>query len=139
MSGLEYLQGMVDGTIDHPPISLLVDFTLVEVEEGRAVFRFEPAEFHLNPFAAVHGGVTAGVIDAATACAVQSMLPAGVSFTSIDIKVNYLKPATLDSGPLTCKGRVVHVGQRLAIAEAKITDKEGRLYAFGVSTCMIFR
>ena len=79
MSGLEYLQGMINGAIDHPPISLLVDFTLVEVEEGRAVFGFKPAEFHLNPFAAVHGGVTAGVIDAATACAVQSMLPAGVS------------------------------------------------------------
>ncbi len=139
MSGLEYLRGMADGTIDHPPISLLVDFKIVEVEEGLAVFELRPAEYHLNPFGAVHGGVTAGVLDAATGCAVHSTLPAGAGYTSVDIKVNYIRPITVDTGPIRCEGRIVHAGTRLAIAEGRMVDREGKLYAFGVSTCMVFR
>ncbi len=139
LSGLEYLRGMVDGTIDHPPISLLIDFRLVEVTEGLAVFEIRPAEYHLNPFGAVHGGVTAGVLDAATGCAVHSTLPTGVGYTSVEIKVNYIRPIMRASGPVRCEGKIVHAGTRLAIAEGRITDGDGKLYAFGVSTCMVFR
>jgi uncharacterized protein (TIGR00369 family) len=139
MSGLDYLRGMRDGTIDHPPISLLVAFKLVEADEGRVVFEIEPEEYHLNPFSAVHGGVTCGVLDAATGCAVHSTLPAGVGYTSIDIKVNFLRPITKETGLLRCEGTVIQVGNRLGIAEGRMTDSGGRLYAFGVSTCMILR
>jgi uncharacterized protein (TIGR00369 family) len=139
MSGLEYLRAMRDGIVDHPPISLLVDFKIVEVEEGMAVFQLIPAEYHLNPFGTVHGGVTAGVLDAATGCAVHSTLPKGVGYTSVDIKVNYIRPITLDTGPLRCEGRVIHSGGRLAIAEGRMIDGEGKLYVFGTSTIMIFR
>jgi uncharacterized protein (TIGR00369 family) len=139
VSGLEYLEGMRDGTIAHPPISILVDFLLVEVEIGRVVFEIEPAEYHLNPFSAMHGGVTCGVLDAATGCAVHSTLPPGVGYTSIDVKVNYLRPITKDTGRLRCEGRVIQVGNRLGIAEGRMTDRDGKLYAYGVSTCMIFR
>jgi uncharacterized protein (TIGR00369 family) len=139
MSGLEYLRAMRDGTVDHPPISLLIDFKVVEVEEGMAVFQLVPSEYHLNPFGTVHGGVTAGVLDAATGCAVHSTLPKGVGYTSVDIKVNYVRPITLETGPMRCEGRVIHSGGRLAIAEGRMVDMEGKLYVFGTSTIMIFR
>lgn len=139
MSGLEYLRRMSDGRIDNAPVALLVGFRLVEVEEGRAVFELEPAEHQYNPFGTLHGGITAGVIDAATGCAVHSTLPKGAGFTSLEIKVNYVRPVTTDTGPLRCEGRVIHAGNRIALAEAKVTDREGKLHAFGVSTIMIFR
>jgi uncharacterized protein (TIGR00369 family) len=139
MSGLEYLKRMRDGLIDNAPVALLVGFKLVEVEEGRAVFEIEPAEHQYNPFGTLHGGVTAGVIDAATGCAVHSTLPAGAGFTSLEIKVNYVRPVTTETGLLRCEGRVVHTGNRIAVTESRVTDREGKLYAFGVSTVMIFR
>jgi uncharacterized protein (TIGR00369 family) len=139
MSGLEYLKRMRDGSIDNAPVALLVGFKLVEVEEGRAVFELEPAEHQYNPFGTIHGGVTAGVIDAATGCAVHSTLPAGAGFTSLEIKVNYVRPVTTETGLLRCEGRVVHTGNRIAVTEGRVTDREGKLYAFGVSTIMIFR
>ena len=139
MSGLEYLKRMRDGSIDNAPVALLVGFKLVEVEEGRAVFEIEPAEHQYNPFGTLHGGVTAGVIDAATGCAVHSTLPAGAGFTSLEIKVNYVRPVTTETGLLRCEGRVVHTGNRIAVTESRVTDREGKLYAFGVSTVMIFR
>jgi len=139
MSGLDYLRGMRDGAIPHPPISLLLDFLVVEVEEGRVVFELKPAEYHYNPFSTVHGGVTCGVLDAATGCAVHSTLPAGVGYTSIDLKVNYLRPITIETGLLRCEGRIIQAGNRIALAEAEMIDKQGKLYAFGVSTCMVFR
>jgi uncharacterized protein (TIGR00369 family) len=139
MSGIDYLRALRDGIVDHPPISLLVDFKIVEVEEGMAVFQLIPAEYHLNPFGKVHGGVTSSVLDAATGCAVHSTLPKGVGYTSVDIKVNYVRPITLDNGPLRCEGKVIHAGAKLAIAEGRMIDSEGKLYAFGVSTIMIFR
>jgi uncharacterized protein (TIGR00369 family) len=139
MSGLDYLKRMSDGRVDNAPVALLIGFRLVEVEEGRAVFELEPAEHQYNPFGTLHGGVTAGVIDAATGCAVHSTLPKGAGFTSLEIKVNYVRPVTTETGLLRCEGRVVHTGNRIALAEGKVTDGEGKLYAFGVSTIMIFR
>lgn len=139
MSGIEYLRRMKDGLIDNAPVALLVGFRLVGVEEGKAVFELEPAEHQYNPFGTLHGGVTAGVIDAATGCAVHSTLPAGAGFTSLEIKVNYIRPVTTETGPLRCEGTVVHAGNRIALAEGRVTDRAGNLYAFGVSTIMIFR
>jgi len=139
MSGLEFLRALRDGSIEEPPIAMLVGFRIIEVEGGRVAFEFTPSEWHYNFSGNVQGGVPSSVIDAATGSAVYSLLPAGVRYTSLDLKVNYVRPITLESGPLRCEAWTVHMGTRTGIAEAKLTDGQGRLYAFGTSTCMIFR
>ena len=139
MSGLEFLSALRDGSLVEPPIAMLIGFRITEVEEGRVAFEFVPAECHYNFSGSVHGGVPSSVIDAATGSAVYSLLPAGVKYTSLDLKVNYVRPITLESGRLRCEAWIVHMGARTGIAEAKLTDGQGRLYAFGTSTCMIFR
>jgi uncharacterized protein (TIGR00369 family) len=139
MSGLEYLRAAITGAIEDAPVSRLIGFQVLEAEEGRVVFGITPSEYHYNPFGVVHGGIPAAVIDAATGSAVYTLLPAGVGYTSIDLKVNFVRPVTSGAGPLRCEAHVVHSGTRTAIAEAKLMDAQGRLYAFGVSTCMIFR
>src|ERR671931_1956366 len=93
-TGLEAMQAIVDGDVPAPPIALLMDFRVVEVEEGRAVFAVTPAEFHYNPLGVVHGGLAATILDSAMGCAVHSTLPAGVRYTTLEMKVNYLRPLT---------------------------------------------
>lgn len=139
VSGLEYLRGMKEGTIANPPICLLVGFAVVEVEEGRVVFELDPGEHLYNPFSVLHGGVTSGLLDAATGSAVHSTLPPGVGFTSIEIKVNFVRPITKETGPVRCEARIVHTGGTIAVAEGRVIDRENQLYALGLSTCMIFR
>ena len=139
MSGLEFLIALRDGSIEEPPVTKLIGFRITEVEEGRVAFEFIPGECHYNFSGNVHGGMPASLIDAATGSAVYSHLPAGVKYTSLDLKVNYVRPITLEAGPLRCEAWTVHIGARTGIAEARLTDGQGRLYAFGTSTCMIFR
>lgn len=139
MSGLEFLSALKDGSLEEPPIATLIGFRIIEVEEGRVALEFIPSECHYNFSGNVHGGVPSSIIDAATGSAVYSLLPAGVRYTSLDLKVNYVRPITLETGRLRCEAWTVHVGARTGIAEAKLTDEQGRLYAFGTSTCMIFR
>lgn len=135
--GLTVLQGIVDGSLPPPPISDLMNFHLTEAEKGRAVFSGEPAEYHYNPAGAVHGGLAATLIDSATACAVYSMLPAGVFYTTIELHVNYVRPITLHTGRLRCIGQVIHNGRRQATAEARLLDDNDKLYAHGTATCLI--
>ena len=138
LGGLPWLEAIRDGRISPPPIAETLGFTLSEIEPGRAVFRFTPAEFHYNPFATVHGGVAATLIDSATGCAVQSVCPEGHGFLTIELKVNFVRPITDRAGELSCEGRVVHAGSRIATAEARLVDHAGKLYAHGSATCMIF-
>ncbi|OPY82225.1 MAG: Thioesterase superfamily protein [Syntrophorhabdus sp. PtaU1.Bin153] len=139
MSGLDYMRAMKDGEVASPPICGLIDFKVTQVEPGLVVFEITPAEYHYNPFGAVHGGIASLVLDSAMACAVHSMLPKGIGYTSLEVKVNFIRPITIETGPLICEGRAIHVGKRTATAEAKLTDKEGKVYAHGLTTCMIFR
>ncbi len=139
MSGIEFLSAMRDGSLEEPPIGRLIGLRLTEVKEGRVALEFTPAECHYNPSGRVHGGVTALLIDAATGSAVYSLLPAGVKYTSLDLKVNFVRSIALDAGPLRCEAWVVHMGATTGLAEARLTDGQGRLYAVGASTCMIFR
>jgi uncharacterized protein (TIGR00369 family) len=139
LSGLEYLRGMKEGTIPHPPICLLVGFVIVEVEEGRVVFELDPGEHLYNPFSVLHGGVTSGLLDAATGSAVHSTLPAGVGSTSIEIKVNYIRPIIKETGLIRCEAKILHAGNTIVVAEGKVIDGENKLYAVGLSTCMVFR
>lgn len=139
MAGLEFLQQIVDGEIAPPPIGQLTGMELVEVEEGRAVFQLVASEFHYNPIGTVHGGIIATICDSAASCAVQSLLPAGKFYTTLEMKVNYLRPITDQVGLLRCTGLSIHSGRRTAMAEARLEDSRGKLYAFATVTCIIFQ
>jgi uncharacterized protein (TIGR00369 family) len=139
LSGLEYLRKFVAGELPRPPISALMNFGLVELDEGRAVFAVEPAEYHYNPIGVVHGGLAATLLDSAMGCAIHSMLPAGAGYTTLEIKVNYIRAMTAETGRVRCEGKLIHLGGRTATAEGRITDDDGRLYAHGTTTCLIFR
>jgi uncharacterized protein (TIGR00369 family) len=137
-AGLELLQRLVDGKYPAPPIAGLLNFTLVEVAEGRAVFVGLPGERHLNPLGGVHGGWTAAIMDSALACCVQTTLQKGEAYTTAEFKVNLTRPIMPGMGEVVCEGRVVHKGRTLAVSEASLKDKNGKLLAFGTETCSIF-
>jgi len=139
LSGLEYLQKIVAGELPRPPIGALMNFNITELSEGRAVFTVEPAEYHYNPIGVVHGGLAATLLDSAMGCAVHSTLPAGAGYTTLEIKVNYIRPMTTETGRVRCEANVIHVGGRTATAEGRVTDEHGKLYAHGTTTCIIFR
>lgn len=139
LTGLEYLQKIITGELPRPPISALMNFGLTELGEGRAVFTVEPAEYHYNPIGVVHGGLAATLLDSAMGCAVHSTLPAGVGYTTLEIKVNYVRALTAETGGVRCEAQVIHVGGRTATAEGKVLDASGKLYAHATTTCIIFR
>ena len=139
LTGLEFLRKVVSGELPRPPISALMNFGLAELEEGRAVFTVEPAEYHYNPIGVVHGGLAATLLDSAMGCAVHSTLPAGAGYTTLEIKVNYVRPMTSETGPVRCEAQVIHVGGRVATAEGRVLDAGGKLYAHATTTCIIFR
>jgi uncharacterized protein (TIGR00369 family) len=139
LSGMEYLQKIVSGELPPPPIGLLLNFRIAELSEGHAVFTVKPAEYHYNPIGVVHGGLAATLLDSAMGCAVHSTLPAGVGYTTLEIKVNYLRPMSAETGEVRCAANIIHVGRTTATAEGKIVDANGKLYAHGTTTCIIFR
>jgi uncharacterized protein (TIGR00369 family) len=138
LSGIDYMRAIRDGTLPAPPIARLLDMDVIEVEDGRAVFAVTPAEFHYNPIGVVHGGLAATLIDSATGCAVQTTLPAGVGYTTLEFKVNFVRPIGHDTGRVLCAGTVIHRGGTIATAEARVTaEATGKLLAHGTSTCAI--
>jgi uncharacterized protein (TIGR00369 family) len=137
--GAVFLQALLDGTLPGAPIARTLDFHPVSVEPGVVVFEFMPAQFHYNPIGSVHGGMMATLCDSACGCAVQSLLPAGSYYTSLDLSVKFLRPVTATTGLMTCEGTVTHIGGRSALAQATLTDAGGKLYAHATSSCMIFR
>ncbi|HYF63908.1 MAG TPA: PaaI family thioesterase [Herpetosiphonaceae bacterium] len=139
MSGLDYLRAIIVGAIPPPPIASLLGMDLIEVEAGRAVFGITPAEFHYNPIGVVHGGVACTLFDSALGCAVHSMLPAGAGYTTLEVKVNFLRPLTSATGPVRCEAKAIYVGGRTATAEARLADAAGKLYGHATTTCMVFR
>jgi uncharacterized protein (TIGR00369 family) len=138
MSGIDYLRAMVDGELPQAPIAGLLQFDIVEVEPGRAVGTCVPDESAYNPIGAIHGGLMCTLLDSITGCAVHSTLPQGKGYTTIEIKVNYLKAARLSSGPLTTTGTVVKVGSRVGFSEGVVTDASGDVVATATSTLLIF-
>ena len=139
MSGAEFFAAIGDGTIPPPPVMRALDFDGISFGEGRAVFRLTPREFHYNPLGTVHGGVFATLLDSACGCAVHTTLPAGVFYTSLDLSVKFLRPVTVETGPITAEGTVVHLGRRTALAEARITDAAGKVYVTATSSCLLLR
>jgi uncharacterized protein (TIGR00369 family) len=139
LNGLEFLQAMLDGKIPPPPIAGTLDFTLIEVEPGVAVFEGQTGEHQYNPLGSIHGGYLATLLDSALGCAVMTTLPPGQGYTTIQLNVNMIRPAFAHTGPLRCEATTLHVGRTVATAEAKITGlADGKLYAHGTTTCAIF-
>ena len=139
LSGIEWLQALARGDVPPPPVMKLVGVQLVEAAPGRTVFTLRPAEYHYNPGATVHGGVISTLLDTAMACAVFSLLPAGVSSTTIELHVNFLRPVTIETGELRCEGETIHAGRTIATAQGRVLDAAGKLCAHATTTCMIMR
>jgi uncharacterized protein (TIGR00369 family) len=139
MSGFEFLQKIVSGELPKPPIAALLDFQIVELQEGRAVFALNPEEYHYNPIGAVHGGLAATLLDSAMGCAVHSMLPAGAGYTTLELKVNFIRAITSETGRVRAEGKLIHLGGRTATAEGRVIDESGKLYAHATTTCLILR
>jgi uncharacterized protein (TIGR00369 family) len=138
LGGLAFLKGMVDGTQPSAPMSQLLGFHLIEVEEGRAVFEGLPEYRHYNPIGTVHGGFAATLLDSALGCAVFSTLAKGEAWTTLELKFNLVRPLTKDTGPVRAEGRVIHRGRTVATSEGDLKDAAGKLYAHATTTCMIF-
>jgi uncharacterized protein (TIGR00369 family) len=135
---MEYLQAIMSGELPPPPIAVTLGMRPVELGEGRAVFAAEPAEYHYNPIGVVHGGLAATLLDSATGCAVQTTLPVGVTYTTLELKTNFTRAITRDTGRVLCEAEVVHRGGTIATAEGRLrAESSGKLLAHGTSTCLI--
>ena len=138
LSGLDYLQAIVAGTLPSAPIAALMSMRAESVRPGEVVFRCTPDESAYNPIGLVHGGLVCTLLDSVLGCAVHTTLPAGTAYTSLEIKVSYLRAVRSGEGDLLAAGRVTKPGRRVAFAEGDVRDPQGRLVATASSTCMIF-
>jgi len=137
-SGREILEAMVSGALPYPPMNDTLNLALMEVGNGRAVFQGIPQLQHYNPLGSVHGGWFASLLDSALGCAIQTTLPVGRSYTTAELSIKIVRSATHKTGPLRATGRLVHGGERLATADARIEDAHGKLYAHATTTCLVF-
>ena len=137
-SGLETMEAIRDGVLPPPPIATLMQFDIRSLEEGRVEFGCILDESVYNPIGVVHGGLVCTLLDTVAGCAVHTTLPAGLGYTSIEIKVNYLRAVHATSGPLTAIGRVVKPGRRVAFAEGEILDARGATVATASSSLLVF-
>ena len=136
--GLAFLKAIINGSVPNPPISELVGFHLVEVEQGRAVFEGVPEFRHYNPIGTVHGGLAATLLDSALGCAIFSTLQKGDTWTTLQLNLNFVRGMSKDTGPVRAEGRVVHRGRTVATSEGDLKDSAGKLYAHATTTCMVF-
>lgn len=137
MTGREVLQAIIDGRLPQAPISEIMSFRLAEIGGGTAVFEGTAGEHLLNPAGTVHGGWALTLIDSATGCAAYSLLPADVSYTTVETKGNFSRPIFADSGLIRCEARAVSAGRRIISCEAHVTDADGRILAHGTSTLLV--
>jgi uncharacterized protein (TIGR00369 family) len=139
LSGAEFLSAMAEGRLPAPPLARALDLDLTGLGDGTAVFRLTPQEFHYNPIGSVHGGVLAALVDSACGCAVHTRLPPGHHYTSLDLSLKFLRPVSIETGPVSAQGTVVHLGRRTALAEARVTDDAGKVYVTATSSCLVIR
>jgi uncharacterized protein (TIGR00369 family) len=137
MGGLAFFHAIAEGRVSLPPMMRLMGFRIISVAEGHIVFEADPAEYHYNPVGVVHGGFAATLLDSAIGCSLLSRLPEGTSFTTLEIKVSYLRTATEQTGPVHTKTTILSLGRRVANVESHLLDASGRLYATASSTCLI--
>ncbi|MBV9956340.1 MAG: PaaI family thioesterase [Pseudolabrys sp.] len=136
--GLTFLRGIIAGTIPNPPISRMVNFHLAEAEPNRAVFEGLPQFEHYNPIGSVHGGFAMTLLDSALGCAIFTTLKKGEGWTTLEVKVNFVRAMSKDTGLVRAEGRVIHRGRTIATSEGEIKDRDGKIYAHATTTCMIF-
>lgn len=137
MTGLEFMRKIMTGELPAAPIAETLDYDLVEVEPGRVTFVGRANFAAYNPIGTVHGGWFGTLLDSCMACAVQTMLPAGRAYTTLEYKINILRAATVDSGLIRAEGKAIHVGRRTATAEGRMIGEDGKLYATGTTTCIV--
>ena len=137
LSGLEFLGAMIAGRLPSPAMSATLGFRLVEVGEGLAIFEGEPSAGLLNPLGSVHGGWALTLIDSAAGCALHTLLPAGIGYSTVETKVNFTRPISPDGGTVRCEGRVLSRGRQIGTAEARLSSADGKLLAHGTSTLII--
>ncbi|CAB3775537.1 PaaI family thioesterase [Paraburkholderia caffeinilytica] len=137
-TGLEVMQAMMNAALPYAEIARTLDFTIVEVSEGRAVFQGTPLVRHLNPLGTVHGGWIATLLDSALGCSVHTMMPPGRGYTTAELGVNYVKAVTPRVQRVRAEGKVIHCGRQLATAEARLVGPDGTLYAHATTTCLVF-
>ncbi len=137
-SGIEFMEAIRTGELPQVPIAELLDFVPIEYELGRMVFQGTPGKQHYNPLGSVHGGYAATLLDSCVGCAIHTMLPAGKGYTTLELKINFIRPLTDKTGPVRAEGKVIHLGGQTGIAEGRLTDVNGKLYAFATTTCLIF-
>ena len=138
-SGLEFLRDIASGVLPLPPIGKVLNFFLLEADEGRVVFQGTPTFNFYNPIGTVHGGWAATLLDSCMACAVQTMLKKGQAYTTAELKLNLVRPLTDQTGPVRAEGKVIHAGRQIGTSEGRLFGPDGKLYAHGTTTCMIFQ
>jgi len=140
LSGLEFIRAIFDGKLPSPPITATMGFTGGSVEEGKVTFVGQAAEHLYNPIGVVHGGFAMTMLDSAMGCAVHTTLAVGEAYTTLEAKVNFVRPITLETGPVRGEGTVIHRGGKIATAEGRlIAEGTGKLLAHGTTTCMVFK
>lgn len=139
MRGIDFLRAIADGSLPRPPITETLGFALTEVAPGFALFTMTPQFRHYNPIGTVHGGVAMTLLDSCMSCAIQTHFEAGTGYTTLEIKVNLVRPITDATGLVRAEGRSLHVGRRSATAEGRIVDAAGTLLAHGTTTCLVFQ
>ena len=137
LSGLDYLRGIAEGRIPAPPIAVLLGLGIVQVEPGQVTFSLDVGEHLYNPIGSVHGGVFCTLLDSAMGCAVHSTLSRGLAYTTLELKVNLVKPLTVGMPSVVGTGQVISSGRRVATASGQITGPDGTLYAHATTTCLI--
>lgn len=137
-TGLGFLSEMIAGTVPQPPIGATLGFHLAEVSEGYACFEGFPERRHYNPIGTVHGGFAATLLDSALGCAIFSTLEKGEAWTTLELKLNMVRPISEDTGPVRAEGRIIHRGRTIATSDGTVKDRAGKLYAHATTTCMIF-
>jgi len=138
MTGLEFVQGLADGTLPLNTIARTLGYDITEAESGRVVVTAEPRDIHLNPAGTVHGGLPATMLDSCMGLAIQSTLEKGVGSTTLEFKISFVRPITPETGPIKAEGAVISRGRRVGTAEGRVTDSKGRLLVHGTTTCLIF-
>lgn len=138
LSGLEFVQGLADGTLPLNTIAQTLGYDVIEAESGRVVITIEPSSAHLNPAGTVHGGLSATLLDSCMGLAIQSTLEKGLGQTTLEFKVSLVRPITPETGLIKAEGTTLSRGRRVGTAEGRITDGKGRLLAHGTTTCLIF-
>jgi uncharacterized protein (TIGR00369 family) len=138
MSGLEFVQALVDGTLPHNTMAQTLSYEIVEAEKGRVVVTALPKDTHLNPAGTVHGGLAATMLDSCMGLAIQTLLDKGVGSTTLEFKISFVRPITPETGLIRAEATVINQGRRVGTAEGRVTDAKGRLLVHGTTTCLIF-